>query len=204
MERSACKKQVEHLPRPSPGANRRRGGEGDQQIARRTCRCHENVIAPRVSQISRIDRRWLRPADERRARQLRNQRQQQRANRVGVGDGVQRDPSQALRRVVAQLACRPRVRRLVNTQRKDQNQEGDDEMVTFISGATEEVNTGYLPCRRVRPGAPFSAPPRPSSLPRDARRTPTDCRRPRQRFAAATDFRARCQSRSQIAHHALL
>ena len=80
----------------------------------------------------------------------RDQREQQRADRIDVHDRVQRHASEPPRRVVAELARRPRMRRLVNRQRKHQNQEGDDESreVDVRQQRVESI-TGYRPCREV-------------------------------------------------------
>ena len=74
-----------------------------------------------------FDRHRLRPADDRKAAERREERQQDRPDRVDVDERVQRDASEQPRRRIAEPIGRPRVRRLVNRQREQHDDERDDD-----------------------------------------------------------------------------
>ena len=108
----------------SSSADRQR----EHQIARRPGGRHQHVVAPRMPQLAHVDRHRLRPADQRRAGDHRDQRKHHRADRIGVHDRVQRDAAEQPRRRIAEAIGRPRMRHFVHRQRKQQDDEADENL----------------------------------------------------------------------------
>ena len=74
-----------------------------------------------------IDRDRLGPTDERRAREHRNQRKQDGADRIDMNSGIQRYTTKQTCRGVAQAIGGNGVRRFVHRQRKDEDEKGDED-----------------------------------------------------------------------------
>ena len=88
-----------------------------------------------------IDRHRLRPANQRHVGQHRDQRKQQRADRIDVHGRVERQPAQLARRRIAEPIRRPRMRRLVHRQRRDQHDELDENLGEIDAGQNQKVIT---------------------------------------------------------------
>ena len=72
-----------------------------------------------------FDRHGLRPAEQRQPADRRNQRQQDRADRIDVDERVERHATEQARGRIAQAIGRPGVRSLVDRQRDDHDCEAD-------------------------------------------------------------------------------
>src|SRR5687768_1308955 len=167
--------ETEPIASGARSSTHRRGScECNHHVAERARSRHENVIAPGLPQIARVDRRRLSPSDQRRARHHRNHRQQQRADGIYMDDGIQRDTAETPGGVVAELARRPRMRRLVNAQREDQNQQSNDESGNVRVRQRTGSITGYrpLPAKYPSTASAVFAPTTAVNSSRDARRTP--------------------------------
>ena len=81
-----------------------------------------------MTEVTRDDGHRLRPADERRAADHRDQRKGDRADRIGVYEWIERDATEEPRRRIAETIRRPRVRHFMNRQREQQNDERDEDL----------------------------------------------------------------------------
>ena len=153
-----------------------------------------------MPQLADVDRHRLRPADERRAADHRDQRKQHRADRIGVHDRIERDAAEQPRGRIAEPIGRPRMRHLVHGQRKQQNDERDEDLreVDVQQGVT---GYGRL-AKNARTASATFAPTTAASSSRVARRTPA--RLPNVVSSVAPAARADAghvvELRSQIAH----
>ena len=151
--------------------------------------------------VPHVHRHRLRPADERRAADHREQRKQHRADRIGVHDRVERHAAEQPRRRIAQPIGRPRMRHFVHRQREQQHDERDEDLREV--DVQQEVSKGYERDREARLAdsrktqgrhRPFSRRQRPPA-PRASRAArPPGCRTSSAASAAAA---ARCRARGR-------
>jgi hypothetical protein len=85
------------------------------------------------------------PPDQRKVRRHRQQRKQDRADRIDVRGRVQRHPSERPRRRIAKLVRRPRVRRLVNREGNDEESELDEDADEIDAQQGKSAYHGILP-----------------------------------------------------------
>jgi hypothetical protein len=124
LEERACNARASGELEHDAGRDRREAREG--QVRHDARQGHPDVTGHVVAVVGRVHRDRLRPPEDDAPAHGQHQRDDHRPDKIQVGDGVQRDPAQALRGVVPLAARLPGVRHLVDDHGRDEHRDQDD------------------------------------------------------------------------------
>src|SRR5206468_10441818 len=131
---------------------------------------HQHVVAPGTMEVAHVHRYRLGPADQRRAADHRDERKQNRADRIGVHERIERHTAEQARRRIAEAIRRPRVRHFMYRQREQQNDERDEDL-RDVDARQASQGYGRL-AKNARTASAAFAPTTAARSSRVARRTP--------------------------------